>query len=535
MPFSTASSVSVQPDRMQALGNQIGYKVRNISHHGQPTIVIHLDDDSSGHQQKFVTSYSSMDTLNGTVTITAPHDACFEDIDIAFTGTSQVYVDTMTTTPTMTGRTEAKHRFLTLRQPINESSFPTPRIFEAGKAYKFPFTFTIPSQLLPKACLHNVISDQVREQHLLLPPSIGDPDLAGFGSTLLDDLAPEMSRITYAIQVKIAHIHRGEGLIVLADKTKKVRVKPSYPEQPPLTIDHNEDYRPRQEKTVKKGLFQGKLGTLSAKSIQPPPLVIPGARSIEGRSISAMAKLVLRFDPVEETATPPKLGSLSTKMKVATYYASGPRQNFPVRSSLGLDLSQGLYSEYVPLSNLCIASAQWEKQEATSNPPAAALIRRDSGISDCSTTSESEEAFAIGILPASKDYKKGTFYTAQILVPVTLPMTRNFIPTFHSCLISRVYTLALQLSAHGCSSLRLKVPIQICAEGSDTGMENARARSMEETAFRTAADMFAQSIAPPSFEASRNASVSTRDEMPPDYAAFAPSTTRYSVSHSVIA
>lgn len=86
MPFSTASSVSVQPDRMQALGNQIGYKVRNISHHGQPTIVIHLDDDSSGHQQKFVTSYSSMDTLNGTVTITAPHDACFEDIDIAFTG-----------------------------------------------------------------------------------------------------------------------------------------------------------------------------------------------------------------------------------------------------------------------------------------------------------------------------------------------------------------------------------------------------------------------------------------------------------------
>ena len=105
-------------------------------------------------------------------------------------------------------------------------------------------------------------------------------------------------------------------------------------------------------------------------------------------------------------------------------------------------------------------------------------------------------------------------------------------------MISRVYTLALQFSVHGSSSVHLKVPIQICAEGSDTGIENARARSVEETAFRTAADMFApRSIAPPSFEASRNASVSvsTRDEMPPDYTAFAPSTTRYSVSHSIIA
>lgn len=70
---------------MQALGNQIGYKVRNISHHGQPTIAIDLND-SNGYCHKFITSYSSMDTIEGTVTVTAPHDTRFEDIDIAFTG-----------------------------------------------------------------------------------------------------------------------------------------------------------------------------------------------------------------------------------------------------------------------------------------------------------------------------------------------------------------------------------------------------------------------------------------------------------------
>ncbi|KNG51972.1 arrestin (or s-antigen) n-terminal domain protein [Stemphylium lycopersici] len=534
MPSSSGASVIVYPDRMQALGNQIGYKVRNISHHGQPTIEIELNEDND-RQRKFVTSYSSMDTVEGTVKITAQHDTPFEDIDIAFIGTSLVYVDRMTTTPTMTGRTEAKHRFLTLRQPVDLASFPNPRVFKVGRTYTFPFTFTIPSQLLPKACSHNTVSEHIRDTHLLLPPSIGDPDLAGFGSTLLDDLAPEMSKINYGIQVRIAHIRGSDGISVLADKMKKVRVKPAFAEEPPLNIDHNPEYRPHQQKTVKKGLFKGKLGTLSAKTVQPPPLVIPGARSTEGRSITTMARLVLRFDPTEEANLPPKLGALTTKLKVSTYYASAPRQNLPTRATLGFDLSQGLYSEYVPLSNLCIASAQWERHDATSNPTASSLVRRDSGISDCSTASDFAEAFAMGILPASKDYKNGTFYTAQILVPVTLPMTRNFIPTFHSCLISRTYALALQFSGHGSSNMNLKVPVQICAEGSDTGIENARARSVEESALRSAADFLTpRSIAPPaSFEVNRSTSFGTREDMPPDYSAFAPSSTRYSVSHSV--
>jgi hypothetical protein len=442
-------------------------------------------------------------------------------------------VDRMTTTPTMTGRTEACHRFLTLRQPIDESDFPSLRIFEAAKTYKFPFTFTIPSQLLPKACSHRA-SEHIRDTHLSLPPSIGDPDLAGFGSTLLDDMAPEMSKIVYGIKVKIVHTRGTEGISVLAEKMKKVRVKPAFQEQPPLNIDYNDEYRPRQEKTVKKGLFKGKLGTMTAKTIQPPPLVIAGARSPEIRAITTMSRLVIRFDPAEENSAPPKLGSLATKMKVCTYYASAPRHNFPTRSTLGFDLSQGVYTESVPLSNLCIASAQWKKHDAAANPPPQSFVRRDSGISDCSTTSDADSGFAAGMLPASEDYKPGTFYTAQIFVPITLPVNKNFIPTFHSCLISRTYTLGLQFSAHGGPSMHLKVPVQICAEGSDTGIEEARARSVEESAVRAA---MVDEFAPRSLstgEVRRSGSLGARQELPPGYEAFAPPTTRYSVSHSLV-
>jgi hypothetical protein len=438
----------------------------------------------------------------------------------------------------MTGRTEADHRFLVLRQPIAESDFPTPRIFEAGRTYQFPFTFTIPAQLLPRSCSHQVSSDHVRDCHLMLPPSLGDPDLAGFGGTLLDDLAPAMSKITYVIKVRIAHQRGSDGISILGEKSKKVRIKPALIEQPPLNIDGNTEYRSRQDKTVRKGLFKGKLGTLSARTIQPTPLVIPGARTTGAPPITTMAKILLRFDPSDEACAPPKLGSLATKLKVSTYYASTPRQCFPNRKTIGFDASQGAYSENVALSNLCIASAHWEKQPATANPETQEDIeRRDSGISDCSTASNTEATFAAGILPPSDGYKNGTFYTTQILVPITLPMNKNFIPTFHSCLVSRTYTLGMQFSARGGATINLKIPLQICAEGSDTGIENARARSIEETEIRQAGDMWVpRSVAPPSFDdiggATRNNSVGVRDELPPDYTAFAAPATRYRTSVS---
>jgi hypothetical protein len=431
----------------------------------------------------------------------------------------------------MTGRTEANHRFLVLRQPMEESDFPTPRIFEAGRTYKFPFTFTVPASLLPKSCSHKVSADHVRDCHLALPPSIGDPDLSGFGGTLLDDLAPEMAKVIYSIKVRVAHQRGTDGVSILGEKSKKVRIKPALIEQPPLNVDGNNEYRPKQEKTVRKGFFKGKLGTLSARSIQPKALVIPGARTTENKPITTMAKLLLRFDPSDESHAPPRLGSLSTKLKVSTFYASCPRQNLPSRMTVGFDISQGAYSENVALSTLCIASAQWESHPSSSNPPDDDVLRRDSGISDCSTFSTSAAFASVGggILPASREYKNGTFYTATISVPITLPSTKNFIPTFHSCLVSRTYTLGLAFTIHGTTAIHLKVPIQICANGSESGIENARNRSIEETEFRAQVDdMWSpRSVAPPpSFEDTqgarrRRSSVNVREELPPDYTAFA--------------
>jgi hypothetical protein len=352
---------------------------------------------------------------------------------------------------------------------------------------------------------------------------MGDPETAGFGGLLLDDLAPEMSKIIYGIKARLTQVRESDGsLSILAEKMRKVRIKPAFEEQPPISVDPSEgEYRLRQEKAIRKGLFKGKLGTLTAQSAQPKALRVPGARTSCNSPITTRAKVLLRFDPADENNTPPRLGSLATKIKVSTYYASAPRQTFPVRSGLAYDLTQGVYQESICLSSLCIASAQWKKHSATDNPSAENNIRRDSGISDCSALSTSD-AYNAGILTESTNYRKGSFYTAEIVVPITLPDNKNFLPTFHSCLISRVYNLSLQLSAQapGVSdpSLHLKLPVQITTDGSEAGIANARARSAEAVVAREAADIFTpRSVAPPT-----HMDASSPEELPPQYSALVP-------------
>lgn len=349
----------------------------------------------------------------------------------------------------------------------------------------------------------------------MLPPSLGDADLCGFGGILLDDMAPEMAKITYGIRARVLAFHEGENRIaLLGQKTRKIRVKPAFEEQPPLNTDGNKEYRARLERPIKKSLFKGKAGTLIAQAIQPRPLVIPGARTQDAGPIATRAKVVLRFDPAEENGLPPKLGSLKTNIKVSTFYASSPRSNFPTRDSLCYDCSQGAYTEAISISTMCIGTtAQWEKKPASANPPTEAdLERRDSGISDCSSVSD--PSYKTDTPRPSSNYKNGSFYTATIIVPITLPLKKNFLPTFHSCLISRSYALSMRLSVHapglGDPTLGLKVPLQVCAEGSVAGNENARARSEEAAGVLAEADrIFApRSVAPPTVD------------LPPDYVAL---------------
>lgn len=420
----------------------------------------------------------------------------------------------------MSGRTRAVHRFLKLEQPIGETDLPRPRILEAGKEYKFPFTFVVPQQLLPLACVHKTTHVTIRDAHLQLPPSFGDPSLSGFGPNLLNDMAPDMTKISYGIKVKLLR-DDGDNTSTIVESMKKLRVKPATEDQPPIDIDGtHEDYCHRQEKTIRKGVLKGRLGRLVIEASQPKSFRLPAIPAGEAiPAVSTMAKVMLRFDPASEMSPPPRLGSLSSKLKVCTYFATTPRQALPTRTQMSYDMTQGYISDMIQLSSLCVASVDWKKHEAWESPES----RRGSTLSTFSTMSTmtiETNTLSPGVIPnASGSYKGNTFYTASILVPISLPTSKHLVPTFHTCLVTRQYALHLNLSTHGQPmgpSVALKLPIQISSEGSVGVVQRRR---MSEEAVQAAMDAEAtfqpRNVAPPSNEYQGNGTAE-----PPGYNSF---------------
>lgn len=230
----------------------------------KPIIEVTLTDDQ---KDAFVPQYTSLDEIKGEVSITVSCDTSFDDIYITFEGSTRTFVEKIATTSPTNGRTEAFHNFVRLLQPMDPSAFPDPRVIEAGKNYKFPFTFVVPDTLLPQSCTHAKRAGFPEGGHMTTPPSLGDPLVASMGKSLMDDMAPDMGTIAYSVRGRITSGRGANGKYkTIAEGSKKLRIIPAMKEQPPLDVvvegDDRYDYKMRQEKNIKKGTFKGKLGRL---------------------------------------------------------------------------------------------------------------------------------------------------------------------------------------------------------------------------------------------------------------------------------
>jgi hypothetical protein len=388
----------------------------------------------------------------------------------------------MPSVPGLAGGASAFHQFLKLRQPISESSYPQPRILEPGRTYDFPFIFVVPQQLLPRVCKHEVKHESIRYCHLQLPPSLGTV-------TPHDDMGPDMAKIQYQIAVRITSASEIDNTPKnLATRMKTIRVVPTVDEQPPVNILGDSDYILRSEKSIKKGVFKGKLGTLVIEAEQPKSLRLPTSYNPEDTTVSTVATVKLRFDPADAKSQPPRLGSLSSKLKSTTFFATGARMDFPKKKDVLFDHKQGSHSVNIGLSSRCMGSVEWTSRTESASD-IEQLTRRDSGLSH-------QE---IPKYPSpSTNYKGQNFWTAEIVVPVALPKDKHFVPTFHGCLVSRTYTLGLSLSIHsagvGFPSVELKLPLQISAEGKgevDIASRNSSAVEAQLAEFRYEEELLA--------------------------------------------
>lgn len=332
-------------------------------------------------------------------------------------------------------------QFLRLNQPVDESILPIPRIAEKGKKYTFPFTFVIPQRLLESSCTHRVTNDAVREAHLQLPPSAGDPYFPGEGGCSTDDLFPDMTQISYYIRVKMLRRRESDNKIVtLADSSHKVRVIPNVEEVPPVHVeDHPGDYVLRAEKNIRKGIFKGKLGRLIVEAEQPKDLGFSTCSAA-----TTLVPMSLWFVPADESFGPPKLGALTVKLRVSTFFSTSPIGYIPRPSSRTNDALLGHYSVSLLLSSRCMEGVKWSKQSSLGP----------------------------------------TTYKSTLLVPITVPKCKEFVPSFTTCLISRSYILDLsvtvQASTHSHPSVLLNIPLHISHPSTSSPVDIAGNGNVDE-------------------------------------------------------
>lgn len=396
--------------------------------------------------------YTSGSTILGRAVVSSiQRDTPFDDIDIIFTGIAATRLDFVQQYPSHSFRP-----FMKLRMPIPPSSIPEPRLFKAGETYSIPFYFVVPHQLTLGACNHHCTTPAVREQHLRLPPTVGFWEA--------DDQAPEMAQVEYAVKARVYRRGEDGSSTKFLEGYHMLKVLPALPEDAPLDITFRDKrYNLSRSKTMRKNLFSAKAGKLTVTASQPEAVML--APDGHGASTTT-ARVKLEFAPTSVDAAPPKINSISAKLTAATFFGAAPTDLLP---NLG---SRSAYTANPSLSYTTTNSLFSHPLDKVSWQPRNLSGRRDSGYSSLGMDEDASETdCSEGRGRGRGNGKRGKRCPIQLSavleIPFSIPLSNRklFLPTFHSCLISRTYTLHLSLSAGPTNAaMTLAVPLQIGVE-----------------------------------------------------------------------
>lgn len=408
-----------------------------------PTIQIKIDR----HFNSKV--YTSGSTISGQAVVKTLKDTHFDDIDIIFSGIAATRLDFVQQYPSHSFRP-----FMKLRMPIDRMALPGNHTFEGGKTYTIPFNFVVPHHLTIGACNHHCSSPAVKDQHLRLPPTVG------FWEG--DDQAPEMAQIEYSIKARAYRraTEAGQAPHKITEGYHILKVLPSLPEDAPLDITfRDERYNLSKAKTIRKNLFSAKAGKLTATANQPSAIML----SADGRQASgSVARINLEFAPSSGDTAPPKINSVSGKLISSTFFGAAPTDLLPnlgSRATYTANPSLSYTATNNVFNNKTAEKLAWQMRNVSG--------RRDSGYSSLGNADEDQSETDNSDDTGKKSKKCPVRHNAVMEIPFNIPMSNRkvFLPTFHSCLISRTYTLHLNLSVGPTNTaMSLAIPLQIGVE-----------------------------------------------------------------------
>ncbi|KAJ5621899.1 hypothetical protein N7528_005131 [Penicillium herquei] len=326
-----------------------------------------------------------------------------------------------------------RRQFLRMDLPVYEC---IPQVeLQPGTQYKIPFHFVVPIQLPVQICQHKCTNIQVNQEHLNLPPSLGQT------AQFFDnghDMGPKEAKISYAITVTTRQAGgKNKPWKKPREYKHPIYILPKSPENAPILIPLDSwFYQLNTQKSLRQGIFQSPAGSLSASTFQPPAIQLLGtSQPRDSAELSTTLRVNLVFEPSNPEKAPPKSISTKVKLKAMTFFGVEPWEDSPDLTHPGnWDTRRAYWSDSVPILSNQMA-------------PNWSLCRKGS----------------------NDEMGNRTVYTASMEILITLPSSRVYLPTFNSCFIARMYSLSASFSCQPHkttqrgSNIILAAPLQILA------------------------------------------------------------------------
>lgn len=403
--------------------------------------------------------YSSRSPVSGHLIIAPPCDVRFDRVSILFVGA------TKTRTEVSQFVQNASHTFLRLEMPIPQDTIPTAGLLKGGETYTVPFEFIVPEHLTLSACRHKNVSEDVAHQHIRPPPSMG--------SWERDDFSPAMARVEYAV---IAIVYgepespTSHKPSVLVETAKRINVLPASVEDPPLNITaRDRGYSLEKSTSIRKHLFAAKKGRVSASVAQPAAVRVRP----DGTSVSDVAVDVrLAFDPTSASDPAPEVTHVSAKLQATTWFSRMPMGNLPNVGPNQAAITGIAHQSYS--TSVALDAVEMKKRSWTGGRPSCSTGSVTSLAMPPDARRQSESAVQVSrfgrasvdsMVPRRRS-EGGILstLTGGLQLSLRVPTGRRILlPTFHACLVSRTYTLQLQLVL-GTAKMTMSIPLQVVVE-----------------------------------------------------------------------
>lgn len=335
--------------------------------------------------------------------------------------------------------------FLRLKQHIDEVNYPASRVFRPGTTYQFPYQFVIPKRLPLKSCSHESKHTSIQQAHTETPPTLH-----------LGNLSQSLCKIKYIIRADVSRQNSdlSQNVQTLASCTKTLHFVPTHEKGVSFSrLEQRDVYRSIIVQEVKSQWKRQTLGRLEILASTLQPIQVPSP-CFPIHAVNTHVALQLRFDSFRDTL-PPRFAKIHPTLKQSTLFSTKPQDDYLCINNIIADqITRGAHIQVRSLPSQTISSIEWTKH----------MLPHHSASSSFDQSSQPSSVAELGSSPNSTT---GYYYTASVMIPISLSSSRDLVPTFHSCLVSRTYALELRLSYRVLNApvlqrmITLEVPVKV--------------------------------------------------------------------------